>query len=32
MPLAPRAARIRDAWITLANRGEFIEFPDVAEK
>src|SRR5262249_44083279 len=32
MPLAPRAARIRDAWITLANRCEFIEFPDVAEK
>ncbi len=25
-------ARMRDAWITLANRCEFIEFPDVTEK
>jgi hypothetical protein len=25
-------ARVRDAWITLANRCEFIEFPDVTEK
>jgi hypothetical protein len=25
-------ARIRDAWITLANRCEFIEFPDATEK
>src|SRR5215470_17413057 len=24
--------RMRDAWITLANRCEFIEFPDVTEK
>ena len=25
-------ARMREAWITLANRCEFIEFPDVTEK
>jgi hypothetical protein len=25
-------ARMRDAWTTLANRCEFIEFPDVTEK
>jgi hypothetical protein len=25
-------ARMRDAWITLANRCEYIEFPDVTEK
>jgi hypothetical protein len=25
-------ARMRDAWITLANRCEFIDFPDVTEK
>ena len=25
-------ARMRDAWITLANRCEFIEFPDVTDK
>jgi hypothetical protein len=25
-------ARMRDAWITLANICEFIEFPDVTEK
>ena len=25
-------ARMRDAWITLANRCEFIEFPDVTQK
>ena len=25
-------ARMRDALITLANRCEFIEFPDVTEK
>jgi hypothetical protein len=24
--------RMRDAWITLANRCEFIDFPDVTEK
>jgi len=24
--------RMRDAWITLANRCEFIAFPDVTEK
>ena len=25
-------ARIRDAWITLANRCEFLDVPDVTEK
>jgi hypothetical protein len=25
-------ARMRDAWTTLANRCEFIQFPDVTEK
>jgi hypothetical protein len=25
-------ARMRDAWITLAKRCEYIEFPDVTEK
>src|SRR5262249_14397494 len=25
-------ARMRDAWIRLANRCEFIDFPDVTEK
>jgi hypothetical protein len=27
-----KSVSMRDAWITLANRCEFIEFPDVAEK
>jgi hypothetical protein len=25
-------ARMRDAWITLANRCEFLDVPDVTEK